>query len=298
MRPVEELSYTLSTPEGVPISCTLAPIASRLLALILDGLLLGLLGMGILLLVWLSAPILLASDGFLSALLLLVVFVLRNFYFVLAEIYLGGQTLGKRVIKLRVICRDGGPITPGILLARNLTRELELFFPLAFLAQPEMLVTNSPGIIRLASIFWLVALVLLPMMNQHRARLGDLIAGTLVIRAPEHKLMPDLTEETSNNAFTFSESQLSIYGIKELQALEGILRVDEQRQNLATLESVSEKIQKKIRWQGAQSSPEVFLQAFYAAQRKRLEKELLFGRRKEEKSVITNKEQHNDLDEV
>ena len=42
---------------------------------------------------------------------LVISFFLRNFYFVYTELHWGGQTLGKRWLKLRVISRDGGPLT-------------------------------------------------------------------------------------------------------------------------------------------------------------------------------------------
>jgi uncharacterized RDD family membrane protein YckC len=284
MRAVEELSYDLLTPENVPLSFTLAPLGSRLLALILDALFLILFGLIVGLLVWLSLPALVASEGYLIALLLLFIFLVRNFYFPLAEMYYRGQTIGKRLIKIRVVCRDGGPLTPGILLARNLTRELEIFFPLTFLAQPEALIPGEAGLTRGVAVIWLVLLALLPLFNKQRARLGDLIGGTIVIRSPQTQLLSDLTEDQGAAEILFSEKQLSFYGIKELQALEDILRVDEERTNLELLESVTSKIQRKIAWSGPNVHPERFLQAFYTAQRKHLEQGLLFGRRKEEKS--------------
>jgi uncharacterized RDD family membrane protein YckC len=285
MKPVEELPYTISTPENVPLTFTLAPMGARLLALILDALFLLVCGILLGLLMWFSLPVLLLEENFTLGLVLVLVFIVRNFYFPLSEMYYRGQTFGKRLVKIRVVCRDGGPLTPGILLARNLTKEIELFFPLMFLAQPELLIPGEAGVTRAIGVAWLVILALLPIFNSQRARLGDLIGGTIVIRSPETQLLSDLTEDRGMAAISFTEKQLAIYGIKELQALEDILRVDEQRANLPLLESVCDKIQRKIKWDSdVQVHPERFLQAFYAAQRKRLEQELLFGRRKEEKS--------------
>lgn len=280
MKPVQPFTYTISTPEHVPLSFTLASVGSRFLALFLDALFVSLSFAVLILLCWLALPVLL-EGGYLLSLLGLVLFLLRNFYFAFAEMRWRGQTLGKRLVKIRVVARDGGSLTPEIIFARNLTRELELFIPVVVLAGGEA-IGDSP-VVRFLCLGWLLIVVLLPLLNKDRMRVGDLIAGTIVIETPRTTLLPDLVQ-TQERELTFTDHQLSIYGIKELQALEDVLRLDDARPNEALLDSVAERIQRKIQWRGPHASSERFLRAFYTAQRKRLEKDMLFGKRKEEKS--------------
>src|SRR6185369_3579209 len=69
---------------------------------------------------------------------LLGAFVLRNFWFIYFETGPRGATPGKRWFGLRVATRNGEPLSPDAVVARNLVRELELFLPLAALVyQPD-----------------------------------------------------------------------------------------------------------------------------------------------------------------
>ena len=85
----------------------------------------------------------------------------------------------------------------------------------------------------------------------------------------------------------FSQQQLDHYGIRELQVLEDLLR----RYETGTLgdqilTDVAWRIQKKIGWQETVDQPLAFLEAFYRAQRARLEQKLLFGQRQERKREV------------
>ena len=60
---------------------------------------------------------------------MLLLFFLRNLYFVHFELSARGATPGKRAVGIRVTDRRGGPLTASAVIARNLTRELELFLP-------------------------------------------------------------------------------------------------------------------------------------------------------------------------
>ena len=70
-------------------------------------------------------------------------FLLRHGYFVFQETRGNGTTFGKRRFHLRVIRADGGPLTTEILLARNLTREVELFLPSILILSPNESVSAS-----------------------------------------------------------------------------------------------------------------------------------------------------------
>ena len=80
-------------------------------------------------------------------------------------------------------------------------------------------------------------------------------------------------------AYRFGEAELSVYGERELQTLELVLRQgnpDAQRQ-------VVETICGKIGWEPGVGDDRAFLEAFYAALRARLEQNMRFGRRKKDK---------------
>jgi len=147
----------VATPELVAFRLETAGLGSRFVAQVIDllalaGLLLalGLVSAGI-------AGFLNARD---AALLVLAVgwFVLFWGYWILPEALWSGRTLGKRALHLRVVDARGGPISPGQAIVRNLFRVVD-FLPLNY----------AVGTI---AIF----------VSRRNQRLGDLAAGTLVVR--------------------------------------------------------------------------------------------------------------------
>ncbi len=92
-------------------------------------------------------------------------FVLYYAYFTVFEIVWRGQTPGKRIIGIRVIKESGRPLAPAETIGRNLLR----------------IVDQLPGI-------YAVGLVA-AMLNGQSKRLGDYVAGSIVIRERKQESM-------------------------------------------------------------------------------------------------------------
>jgi len=65
-------------------------------------------------------------------------------------------------------------------------------------------------------------LALLPLWNRQRLRIGDLVAGTMVVQTPAGALLDEVGADA--DAVAFTPAQLDVYGVYELQVLEGLLR--------------------------------------------------------------------------
>jgi uncharacterized RDD family membrane protein YckC len=280
-RPPDDGWREFVTPEGVDLRLRIGSYSERCGAFILDGLIiLGvLIGMTLLLAAvgWRTK---IAFGGELVAVVwLLGAFLLRNFYFVGFEMRAGAATPGKRAMGLRVVARDGGRLTANAVFARNAMRELEVFLPASLLFASGLGV--DAGLVVLGAV-WSGIFVLFPLFNRDRLRLGDLAAGTMVIKAPRRVLRPDLAQAgpTLIGGLAFTEAQLDAYGVKELHVLEGVLRKAERR----TVAEVSTRIRGKIGWDAPlEVSDRAFLSAYYSGLRARLETRLLFGHRRADK---------------
>lgn len=295
---LERRLHRVRTPEGLSLPFEVAAAGDRVLAFALD---LAILAAGTVA-IWGLAV--LSSFGGLGsmglAVALLAGFFLRNGYFIYCEAQRGGMTVGKRVLKLRVISRDGGPLTAEAVIARNLMRDLEVFVPLTALVASDALFPSAPRWGLFLAVLWLLVFALMPFFNADRLRCGDLVAGTIVVRAPAPVLLADLTEAPRRPSrpadsppagapeeIVFTREQLDIYGIHELQVLEDLLRQHEgSHLDPRVLEEVGERIKKKIGWPRERWDvpAQPFLKAFYRAQRGRLEQKLLFGQRQERKA--------------
>jgi uncharacterized RDD family membrane protein YckC len=275
----------LVTPEGVDLRLKVGAYAERFVAFVLDLMIL----IGALIVFSLAAiAVAAASRGTwtseaLGVVWLLGLFIGRNFYFLLFEIGPKAATPGKRAMGLRVIAADGGRLTADAVFARNAMREIEVFLPLAFFA------ARGEGVdavlIGLGAI-WSGVFVVFPLFNRDRRRLGDLAAGSMVVKAPRKVLQPDLadTERAAARGFAFTPAQLDAYGVKELHVLEDVIRAGDRK----AVAEVAARIRAKIAWEGpADIADRTFLNAYYAALRGRLESRLLFGHRRKDKFDVS-----------
>jgi uncharacterized RDD family membrane protein YckC len=269
---------SLVTPEGVDLSLTLAEAGQRAGAFMIDWMIILLSMIGL----YLACVSLFFGGGMeLAAIVwLLGLFLLRNFYFILLEMGPRAATLGKRALGIRVVARNGERLTADRVIVRNLTREIEIYLPLNFMVLNASAEESGAGL-GLAGLIWTGIFLLFPFFNKDRLRVGDLLAGTWVINAPRRKLTVELAPMTAEEVeaeFRFSEAQLDVYGIYELQTLEQVLR-DNQPEGIA---SVAATIRHKI---GATmlGDDHAFLVAYYGAARARMERGLLFGKRREDK---------------
>lgn len=284
----------LVTPEGVPLRFTLAGAGDRLGAFLIDLTFIGIASalLGILVMTVLGGRD--AFDHLVVAAVVLASFLVRSFYFIFFEIRWEGMTPGKRLLGIRVIDSEGGALTPQAVIARNLLRDVEYFLPLTLVIAPQVVWPGAPPWAAELAALWAVVLLLLPLFNSDRLRPGDLIAGTLVVLAPRVLLLDDLGAHTAARAATpspaahaFTDEQLDVYGIYELQTLEGVLRRGRAESNREALAVVADRIQRKIGWEAAgKDDPYWFLRDFYTALRARLESRMLLGKRRESKAAL------------
>ena len=164
------------------------------------------------------------------------------------------------------------------MVARNAMRELEVFLPLSFIVDQtaEGLAGWGTWIAGLgtAAIF-----LLFPLFNRDNLRVGDLLAGTWVVRQPRRELGHSVSQRRRHAPdFIFTEAQLDAYGEFELQRLEEVLR----REDDLSMIVVARTIRRRINWTGGGEDLD-FLQAYYTALCLRLERNMLFGKRRADK---------------
>ena len=276
---------SLVTPEGVDLRLRLADGGQRFAAFAID--LLAMLGMLIAMVLFLILVlVMLAGLGQVALELVAIVgllgfFLLRNFYFILLEMGPRAATFGKRASGLRVVARSGERLTADRVIVRNMTREIEFFLPLTFLIQSYAEGGGDPAW-TVAGLVWTGIFAFFPLFNKDRMRVGDLLAGTWVINAPKKQLSHDLfsmARDSEPEQLRFTDAQLDVYGVYELQTLERVLR-EGHRDKIGT---VSDAIRAKIGAWDDREEDYAFLRSYYDAARARMERGLLFGKRREDK---------------
>jgi len=177
-------------PESVPITFRLSSLGARFGAQMLD---LTFTYGGVILLLVAVAWLGIFSWNGLFTFYALITFFMRVPYYILSEMVWNGRTLGKRILGIRVISLDGRRLTPHQIVARNLMKEVEVFLPMGAIMGGADL-GWIPGLI-LAG--WMLATVLVPVFNKKKQRLGDMVAGTIVVDNPKPQLLPDLTVQAA-----------------------------------------------------------------------------------------------------
>jgi uncharacterized RDD family membrane protein YckC len=281
--PPQPFLRRLVTPEGLDLRLTLASAGERATAFLLDAVII-VATMIVLTTVTALTYGALKQDSreTLAIVWLLGGFLLRNFYFVWFELSERAATPGKRALGLRVVARDGGRLTAEAILARNALREIEVFLPFTLLAASAAAGETVDGVVAALGVIWSGVFLLFPLFNRDRLRVGDLVAGTWVVRAPRAALLPDLSGDgvQALPRFAFTPDQTAAYGVKELEILEDVLR----RRDPKAMRAVARRIRAKIDFiQPDSETDEAFLVAYYAALRARLEHRLLFGHRRRDK---------------
>jgi len=303
-RMTDKRARTLITPEGIALPIMLASRGSRAGALILDVMIIvfGLLAFYALLF-WIAGGLLKGTgldpsaaprgaQEFLQILLALAGFFTWYGYFLVQELGSRGATLGKRITGIRVAARGGGRLTPEAVIARNLLRDIEIFYPLIALLVLAVMSSDSNadvGPLGWVMTGWFALFLLFPFFNRDALRAGDIVAGTWVVERPRAKLADVLStkgaaaaqgaSELTGARYQFGEAELAVYGEKELQTLERMLR-DAQPDALTAVHAT---ICRKIGWEPGAGDERAFLEAFYAQLRAKLEGEMRFGKRKADK---------------
>jgi len=145
----------IRTPEGVEFSLPLAGPASRAAALTIDFVV-------VLAVTWglstLSVLVTLISPEWAAALPALIFFLVHMTYSMVLEGWWRGQTVGKRALGLRVVDARGLTLQPGQVVMRNLLRLVDIL--------PAFYTVGGAAMV----------------LTRHCQRLGDLAAGTVVVR--------------------------------------------------------------------------------------------------------------------
>jgi uncharacterized RDD family membrane protein YckC len=163
-------SLVIQTPEGCRFSLPLAGPITRFLAWLIDLL--------IVLAIITAASIALIIFGVIlgdlaGVLLFLAAFGVWFGYGIVLEWFWNGQTVGKKILRLRVVDEHALRLTFPQVVIRNLLRMADM--------QPMLYLLGG----------------IVCVLSRKLQRVGDMVAGTVVIRQPELKL-PDLTDVLGN----------------------------------------------------------------------------------------------------
>ena len=144
------------TPEAVALEFTTANVGSRILAFVIDAAIVGVVSfLGVLPLALTDATL---PEWLVASILVIVIPGWYFGYFTVSETLWRGRTVGKAALGLRVVTKEGGPVRFRHAAVRTLLGLVDFGIGSGFFA------------------------ILFIMLTRDNQRLGDLVAGTLVLR--------------------------------------------------------------------------------------------------------------------
>ena len=168
-----DATINIITPENISFRYRIAGPYRRLPAFFIDFLIRIGVWVGFLVLASLLTSGVFNNAFFGIALALIMYFVMDWLYGGLLETFWNGQTIGKRVMGIRVLSVDGQPINGLQAMMRNILRYTDMY-PMV----PYAMIFDEPLPVPIPTfVFGLVAVVL----TRRAQRLGDLVCGTMVV---------------------------------------------------------------------------------------------------------------------
>jgi uncharacterized RDD family membrane protein YckC len=160
-RPLSDSDLVIATPERVSFDYQVAGLGTRAIAQLLDLLIVTGLLIGVLFFAFAVGTVT-NSDTAVNLIIIIGSFVVVFGYFWISEALWSGQTLGKKAFRLRAVGDRGEPLTFLQAGIRNVVRIVD-FLPYGYGVGMVVLFVNGKG-----------------------KRLGDLAAGTIVVKDSDH----------------------------------------------------------------------------------------------------------------
>lgn len=138
------------------------------------------------------------------------------FYDLLFEVFMNGQSIGKRAMKIRVINLDGTQPTLGAYLMRWLFRLVDTV------------------------LFGSIVALITTAANGKGQRIGDIAAGTAVVKLKQAVSLKQLRQESFRDNYQVIFPQASLLSDNDITTLRAVLRKGENNQEL--IEEATEKV--------------------------------------------------------
>jgi uncharacterized RDD family membrane protein YckC len=241
---VFEDRLTIETPEGVPLELTLAGVGSRFASALLDYIFQFIILVALALVLSYGAGFSPGSSSVSAAFWVVGFFAVFWGYDVAFEVLNSGRTPGKAANGLRVVLESGAPVTFAPSAVRNVIRLIDLIPGTYLVGITSILVTKR---------------------NQ---RVGDLAAGTLVIREAR-KLPPEVLVSPSVQSPTWDTSAI---GQQDLDTVAAFLARRHELAAGARIQIAAElagRLRPKVGGAIGRDGDEMFLERLLAAKRGR-----------------------------
>ncbi|MGN6163123.1 MAG: RDD family protein [Flavisolibacter sp.] len=169
-------------------------------------------------------------------------------YHLICEILMNGQSIGKRIMRLRVVNENGGQPSIGQYVIRWLIRTSDYMVVVILLYAPEATRAGDFSFLwKIGIPMGLLFTDLILVNSRKQQRLGDLLAHTLLISTTKEQSIADTVFLEIADSYKPSFPQVMQLSDRDINSLKGILDTARKRHDFDLAEMASEKIKSHLK---------------------------------------------------
>lgn len=230
----------IATAFNIDLEFEIAEFHKRLLAYIIDF---------VLLIIFLFSMKYLLYDAFRlgfeqnAGLDILAISIPMLLYSLLTELWMNGQTVGKKLLSIRVISLEGGEPTFGQYILRWITKFFEWPFFFGYIAFSNANVLVYTFITALFGI----AVVIIISISPRNQRLGDIVAGTVIVNTRSALTVADTVFMQINKTdYKVMFPEVMRLSDRDINTIKGVLTMATKRNNYDMCHRVALKIKEVL----------------------------------------------------
>lgn len=224
---------SITTTQNIELNYDLASLGDRIVAFIIDYAIIAGYVITLLMITGFSNNYFGRGSAWVYILLMLPV----TMYSLLSEIFLDGQSVGKRVMGIKVISTDGNPASLAQYLIRWLFRIVDFW------------------------LFGLVAGVIAIAVSEKHQRIGDIVAGTTLIKTkPRTALQQTLYVPVTADSYKVTYPEVTHLHDADMQLIKEVLLLVQKSGNPMPAINTMRKIEQVLHIQNRNHSPVEFLE--------------------------------------
>lgn len=171
-------------------------------------------------------------------------------YHLILEITMNGQSVGKKIMGIRVVNENGGRPSISQFLIRWLLRVSDLWIALLLIliiSNPDLGRDLETTFVILAALGFLITDIVLVVSSRKSQRIGDILAKTILIRTNAKGNIEDTVFINVAESYVPSFPQIMQLSDRDINAIKSILETARKRGDFNMAESASHKIKSHLK---------------------------------------------------